>query len=164
MTREEAWTAILVSIVASIPACHAGDPGSIPGRGASFSLSFLSAPRCCSSLPSLLGVHVATGACLVCWQPLAFGATCVARSLSFCLLFFTLGARHGLRPGVSLLLHLLLSSCSCVFAVASLWLCVCVFGFVVVLFVVVWFVFRVWCLWCLCGDDLRSRECVCVCV
>lgn len=26
--------AILVSIVASIPACHAGDPGSIPGRGA----------------------------------------------------------------------------------------------------------------------------------
>ena len=29
-------TRILVSIVASIPACHAGDPGSIPGRGASF--------------------------------------------------------------------------------------------------------------------------------
>ncbi len=25
---------ILVSIVVSIPACHAGDPGSIPGRGA----------------------------------------------------------------------------------------------------------------------------------
>lgn len=31
---------ILVSIVASIPACHAGDPGSIPGRGA-FSSSFV---------------------------------------------------------------------------------------------------------------------------
>ena len=28
--------AILVSIVVSIPACHAGDPGSIPGRGAFF--------------------------------------------------------------------------------------------------------------------------------
>ena len=27
---------ILVSIVVSIPACHAGDPGSIPGRGALF--------------------------------------------------------------------------------------------------------------------------------
>ena len=26
----------LVSIVVSIPACHAGDPGSIPGRGAFF--------------------------------------------------------------------------------------------------------------------------------
>ena len=25
---------VLVSIVVSIPACHAGDPGSIPGRGA----------------------------------------------------------------------------------------------------------------------------------
>ena len=24
---------VLVSIVVSIPACHAGDPGSIPGRG-----------------------------------------------------------------------------------------------------------------------------------
>ena len=84
--REEAWIAILVSIVASIPACHAGDPGSIPGRGASFSLSFLSAPRCCSSLPSLLGVDVATGACLVCCQPLPFGAAWVARFLSSCLL------------------------------------------------------------------------------
>ena len=28
------------SIVASIPACHAGDPGSIPGRGDSLSLGF----------------------------------------------------------------------------------------------------------------------------
>lgn len=28
---------VLDSIVASIPACHAGDPGSIPGRGAFFS-------------------------------------------------------------------------------------------------------------------------------
>ena len=28
---------ILVSIVVSIPACHAGDPGSIPGRGVPFS-------------------------------------------------------------------------------------------------------------------------------
>ena len=28
---------IRVSIVVSIPACHAGDPGSIPGRGAFFS-------------------------------------------------------------------------------------------------------------------------------
>ena len=30
---------ILVSIVVSIPACHAGDPGSIPGREA-FALAF----------------------------------------------------------------------------------------------------------------------------
>ena len=30
---------ILVSIVVSIPACHAGDPGSIPGRGAFLPLS-----------------------------------------------------------------------------------------------------------------------------
>ncbi len=28
---------VLVSIVVSIPACHAGDPGSIPGRGDFFS-------------------------------------------------------------------------------------------------------------------------------
>ena len=27
-------TSVLGSIVVSIPACHAGDPGSIPGRGA----------------------------------------------------------------------------------------------------------------------------------
>ena len=26
-------TSVLGSIVVSIPACHAGDPGSIPGRG-----------------------------------------------------------------------------------------------------------------------------------
>ena len=32
--------AILVSIVVSIPACHAGDPGSIPGRE-DFALCFL---------------------------------------------------------------------------------------------------------------------------
>ena len=31
---------ILDSIVVSIPACHAGDPGSIPGRGAFFPLHF----------------------------------------------------------------------------------------------------------------------------
>ena len=30
---------IRVSIVVSIPACHAGDPGSIPGRGAFFSFA-----------------------------------------------------------------------------------------------------------------------------
>ena len=29
------------SIVVSIPACHAGDPGSIPGLGVSFSFIFL---------------------------------------------------------------------------------------------------------------------------
>ena len=34
---------IRVSIVVSIPACHAGDPGSIPGRGAFFSLCRLRA-------------------------------------------------------------------------------------------------------------------------
>ena len=28
------------SVVASIPACHAEDPGSIPGRGDSLSLGF----------------------------------------------------------------------------------------------------------------------------
>jgi hypothetical protein len=31
------YTIVRDSIVASIPACHAGDPGSIPGRGALFS-------------------------------------------------------------------------------------------------------------------------------
>jgi hypothetical protein len=36
----------LVSIVVSIPACHAGDPGSIPGRGASLFFSYtLPTPR-----------------------------------------------------------------------------------------------------------------------
>ena len=30
------------SIVVSIPACHAGDPGSIPGRGAFFFLATIS--------------------------------------------------------------------------------------------------------------------------
>ncbi len=29
----QASTSVLGSIVVSIPACHAGDPGSIPGRG-----------------------------------------------------------------------------------------------------------------------------------
>jgi hypothetical protein len=29
----ESYHVFLVSIVVSIPACHAGDPGSIPGRG-----------------------------------------------------------------------------------------------------------------------------------
>ena len=29
------------SIVASIPACHAGDPGSIPGRGDFLALGFM---------------------------------------------------------------------------------------------------------------------------
>ena len=29
----QALTSVLGSIVVSIPACHAGDPGSIPGRG-----------------------------------------------------------------------------------------------------------------------------------
>ncbi|URD96757.1 hypothetical protein MUK42_33922 [Musa troglodytarum] len=28
------------SIVVSIPACHAGDPGSIPGNGATYFLSY----------------------------------------------------------------------------------------------------------------------------
>ena len=40
----DAFPSIRGSIVASIPACHAGDPGSIPGRGdfemqASFQIS-----------------------------------------------------------------------------------------------------------------------------
>ena len=33
--EEGCGLAFLDSIVVSIPACHAGDPGSIPGRGAS---------------------------------------------------------------------------------------------------------------------------------
>ncbi|KRX85490.1 hypothetical protein T06_8308 [Trichinella sp. T6] len=33
---EHKYTRILGSIVVSIPACHAGDPGSIPGRGEVF--------------------------------------------------------------------------------------------------------------------------------
>ena len=36
----DAFPSIRGSIVASIPACHAGDPGSIPGRGDSLSLGF----------------------------------------------------------------------------------------------------------------------------
>ena len=35
------FTDIRCSIVASIPACHAGDPGSIPGRGVAFGLLLL---------------------------------------------------------------------------------------------------------------------------
>ena len=44
---------VLDSITVSIPACHAGDPGSIPGRGASLfilplpALSFLPSLSCC---------------------------------------------------------------------------------------------------------------------
>ena len=33
------------SIVVSIPACHAGDPGSIPGNGDFFSFCFLTLKR-----------------------------------------------------------------------------------------------------------------------
>ena len=33
MIKNENNTAFRDSIVVSIPACHAGDPGSIPGRG-----------------------------------------------------------------------------------------------------------------------------------
>ncbi|PVH65670.1 hypothetical protein PAHAL_1G048700 [Panicum hallii] len=36
------------SIVVSIPACHAGDPGSIPGNGAPFLLIILGMQVCCS--------------------------------------------------------------------------------------------------------------------
>ena len=40
---------VLVSIVVSIPACHAGDPGSIPGRGDLFAICiFLTAISCVS--------------------------------------------------------------------------------------------------------------------
>lgn len=34
------FSPVLDSIVVSIPACHAGDPGSIPGRGAFFFVFF----------------------------------------------------------------------------------------------------------------------------
>ena len=39
--------AFLVSIVVSIPACHAGDPGSIPGRGVRNSRTKLLRPSFC---------------------------------------------------------------------------------------------------------------------
>ena len=42
---------ILVSIVVSIPACHAGDPGSIPGRGVTFSDSKIPLHRVMGSNP-----------------------------------------------------------------------------------------------------------------
>ena len=35
-TLEHGFYPILDSIEVSIPACHAGDPGSIPGRGGTF--------------------------------------------------------------------------------------------------------------------------------
>lgn len=38
--KEEVFEQIRDSIVVSIPACHAGDPGSIPGHGVFFHLSF----------------------------------------------------------------------------------------------------------------------------
>ena len=37
---EPIMSEVLGSIVVSIPACHAGDPGSIPGRGAFFFFFF----------------------------------------------------------------------------------------------------------------------------
>ena len=37
---ESFFQQFLVSIVVSIPACHAGDPGSIPGQGAFFNFIF----------------------------------------------------------------------------------------------------------------------------
>ncbi|CAM6067289.1 unnamed protein product [Sphagnum tenellum] len=63
------------SIVVSIPACHAGDPGSIPGSGALLSLLFL-AP--CSSL--LYGLTAVQGMLL---------QKSVAEHLSLCWILIT---------------------------------------------------------------------------
>ena len=55
---------VLVSIVVSIPACHAGDPGSIPGREAFAHCSLLIAH--CSllfALWSVLSSFCCVGAC-----------------------------------------------------------------------------------------------------
>ena len=50
---------ILVSIVVSIPACHAGDRGSIPRRGGFFSLSMSNASRRSSQkLPEKMVFHI----------------------------------------------------------------------------------------------------------
>ena len=58
---------ILVSIVVSIPACHAGDPGSIPGREA-FALCFL---------PFTLCLLLLVFCCLLfCCLFFCFGALC----------------------------------------------------------------------------------------
>ena len=49
IVRVAVGAGILVSIVVSIPACHAGDPGSIPGRGDLFAICiFLTAISCVS--------------------------------------------------------------------------------------------------------------------
>ena len=56
---------ILVSIVVSIPACHAGDPGSIPGREAFAHCSLLIA-HCYRLLLALWSVLSALCS-LLCW-------------------------------------------------------------------------------------------------
>ena len=56
---------ILGSIVVSIPACHAGDPGSIPGRGVSFVLSL---PKHTLHISLLQGNHTS--------QAIPLGSSC----------------------------------------------------------------------------------------
>ncbi|KAK1928186.1 hypothetical protein P3T76_016352 [Phytophthora citrophthora] len=69
---ERVWS-ILVSIVVSIPACHAGDPGTIPGREASFCSHLLF----CSSallLPPALLLFCSSALLLFCSSALLFFA------------------------------------------------------------------------------------------
>ena len=57
----DAFPSIRGSIVASIPACHAGDPGSIPGRGDSFVPRILSmAQRTMQWLSKSIQISVCT--------------------------------------------------------------------------------------------------------
>ncbi|KAK1928082.1 hypothetical protein P3T76_016456 [Phytophthora citrophthora] len=76
---------ILVSIVVSIPACHAGDPGSIPGREASFCSHLLfcsSAPTCSSALlpPPTLLLFCSSALLLFCFAFLCRFLSCRSRT------------------------------------------------------------------------------------
>ena len=46
------------SIAVSIPACHAGDPGSIPGRGALFTFSHFGLPLHNASFSAFVASHL----------------------------------------------------------------------------------------------------------
>ena len=62
---KDLYLPVLDSIVVSIPACHAGDPGSIPGRGVSFVSSL---PKHTLHINRLQGNHTS--------QAIPLGSSC----------------------------------------------------------------------------------------
>ena len=62
------WVCVLVSIVESIPACHAGDRGSIPRRGGQSLFGLVSWPNPQSCICIFLGTAIKFSSVLLTWK------------------------------------------------------------------------------------------------